>query len=86
MSLVSNLTSMIMNTRMASDAEFGIMNTSNRIMNRVAQAGNIGFGANLKQIHDQENKDMLHLQNLNLMRKIAEAREEADKKRLDYYA
>ncbi len=88
MSLVSGLGSMLMNTRIASDSEFGMMNTTNRMMSRVAQAGNTpGFGSDgLRAMHEQEKNDMANLQMMNLMRKIANSRAESDKKRLDYYA
>jgi len=93
MSLISNLFSLQMNTRRASDAEFGMMRTSSQIINRACQPiGSPSFGMNnLSQLHQQEKNDIVRLQTLSLMRKISNAMAESAKERLkeknlDYYA
>lgn len=93
MSLVTNLGSMLLNTRRASNAEFGMMQTSNRMINRIGQIGaNPSFGmSNIKMLHEQEKDDMTRLQTLNLMRRLSRSMAEAAEKRikaekLDYYA
>ena len=87
MSMVSNLFSLQLNTGRSSNAEFGIMKTSNNITNRAMKAGSLSFGSNnLKTIHEQEKNDMAKLHTMNLMRTISQAMAESAEKKLDYYA
>ena len=82
MSFVSNVMALSLNKRRASNAEFGRMKTTNRMMNRIRQAGNSpSFGANnLNQMHEQEKNDMSKLHTFNLMRMISNARAETAEK------
>ncbi|HSA06325.1 MAG TPA: hypothetical protein P5556_04025 [Candidatus Gastranaerophilales bacterium] len=80
MSLVSNFTSLLTNTQRISNSEAGMFKTSNRMMNRVAQAGNPNVS--LTQLHNQEKQDMFRLMNFDLFRKIAIARAESAEKLL----
>jgi hypothetical protein len=74
MSLVTSLFTSLYNTQRQSDSEMGMSMTANRMMNRVQNAGNIGFGSKaMWKMHQQENNDMARLQMLRLQRLESQA-------------
>lgn len=78
MSLVSCVFAQMYNTRRQSDAEMGMSMTANRMMNRVRNAGNLGFGmGSLRLMHEQEKNDMARLQMLSLQRSASQAMSES---------
>jgi|GEM_PF-2937117 len=82
MSLAANMFAVQLNTRRASDAEFGMFQTADRMRNRVRQAGNSpSFGMNnLNQIRQQENRDLANMLTFGLMRRISQSMAESAKK------
>lgn len=78
MSLVSCVMASLYSTRAQSDAEYKMAVTSNRMMNRVRNAGRVGFGSRaMWAMHRQENNDMARLQTLSLQRTIHQSMAES---------
>ncbi len=82
MSLVSSFMGLQLNSLRASDSEFGMLKSSERMFNRVSTAGaNPSFGrANLGLLHARENNDIANMQQLSLLRKISMAMAESNEK------
>lgn len=81
--MISTLTALLMNTRMASNAEFSWSNAANGILNGVRQAGNpnIGF-TGVRQLHDNENNLMAQKTMAEINMEVANARQDSLKKQL----
>lgn len=83
MSLGINLFSQQLNARRASDSEFGMQSTTNKMFNQIGQIGRSpGFGMNnLKQLHEQDKNNQTQMLNLSLLRKISLAMQESAENR-----
>lgn len=85
MSLISSLMSLQLNRRRSMDAEYGMLNTSNRMYERIGQIGNSpNFGMNsLRQLQEQEKRDLAGMHRFSLMRKLSNVMAESAKKMVD---